>query len=71
MNIGDRVQSTDYYASQFPTSIKNNGGQPLKGTVRRVRRDGLLAVKWDNKVSEVIIATAFVEPIAAATRETE
>jgi hypothetical protein len=49
---GARVESSSFFASQFPAAIESNGGKPLSGVVRRVTKGGLCVVKWKNYLSE-------------------
>ena len=58
---GTTVQSTPYYASQFPDHIKSNGGRPLRGRVLRINRRGSVVVKWVQFQSEMALAECFVE----------
>jgi hypothetical protein len=58
---GARVRSTAYYESQFPLHIRQNGGRPLHGHVRRINRRGNVVVKWVQFGSEMHLAPEFVE----------
>ncbi len=60
---GTRVETTERYASQFPSAIARNNGKPRTGTIKRVRSDKLLVVKWDNAKSDDILHADFIRSV--------
>jgi hypothetical protein len=60
---GARVESSPFFAAQFPDAIKTNGGKPLKGTVRRVTKNGLVVVKWVTYRSEHTLHPDYIRRI--------
>ncbi len=63
------VRSSALYASQFPLHIRQNGGRPLRGRVRRITRDGLVVVKFAELQTELRLAPQFVEPDGGSKNE--
>ncbi len=56
MKAGDRVRIARSSAGQFQDKAMRR-----VGTVRRVRQDGLVVVKWDGLTSEQILSTSHLE----------